>query len=274
MENKTKSIMVIVGIAAVLIIILSTMTFITLKPGEKGIVFRKFTTGLDKEHIYGDGFHIVAPWNKMIIYNVKEQAIEENMDVLDRNGLSLHVDVTVRFQPIINRIGELHERFGQDYPDKLIRPEVRSMVRQVMGRYSAEEIYSTKRREVEHSIITETDSILKMPANNIHMTALLIRSIVLPEQIKSAIQNKLEQEQQAKAYEYRLKKEESEAQRKRIMAEGEAAANKIINSSLTPELLRMRGIEATLELSKSNNTKIIVVGSGKDGLPLILGGNN
>ena len=105
------------------------------------------------------------------------------------------------------------------------------------------------------------------------MNALLIRSINLPANITQAIENKLRQEQEALAYEFRLQKETSEAERKRIAAEGEAAANAIINSSLTTQLLRMRGIEATIKLAESNNTKVIIIGSGKDGLPLILGGN-
>ena len=101
----------------------------------------------------------------------------------------------------------------------------------------------------------------------------MIRSIKLPEQIKTAIENKLKQEQEALAYQFRLDKEKSEAERKRIAAEGEAAANKIINSSLTPELLRMRGIEATMDIANSPNSKVIVIGGGDDGLPLILNGN-
>ncbi|MEM9391723.1 MAG: prohibitin family protein, partial [Bacteroidota bacterium] len=187
------------------------------------------------------------------------------------NGLSINVDVTVRFNPIYDEIGYLHENFGTNYVNKLVVPEVRSAVRQVMGRFTAEEIYSTKRAEVETSIKTETENTLKN--NNIEMQALLIRSINLPEQIKSAIENKLKQEQEALAYQFRLDKEKSEAERKRIAADGEAVANKIINSSLTPELLKMRGIEATLELAKSPNSKVVVVGSGDDGLPLILGNN-
>jgi regulator of protease activity HflC (stomatin/prohibitin superfamily) len=202
---------------------------------------------------------------------VAESKEEEAMDVLDKNGLSISVDVTVRFYPLFEKIGYIHEKFNRSYVEKLVIPEVRSSVRQVMGRYSAEEIYSTKRAEVETAIKTETGLVLS--ANNIEMKALLIRSINLPAQIKKAIENKLEQEQEALAYQFRLDKEKSEAERKRIAAEGEAAANKIVNSSLTPALLKMRGIEATLDLSKSQNTKVIVIGSGEDGLPLILGNN-
>lgn len=274
MEKKIKMIAVVLGISVVLVIIFSSMVFVTLKPGEKGIIFRKFSTGLDKNTIYTAGFYIIAPWNDMYIYDVKEQKLDENLDVLDKNGLSIHVDISVRFFPVHDKIGSLHELFGVTYKDLLVKPEVRSTVRQVMGRYSAEEIYSTKRKDVETAIITETEAVLKLPENNIHMTALLIRSIVLPDEIKNAIQSKQKQEQEAKAYEYKLIKESSEAQRKIIAAEGEAKANAIINQSLTPELLKMRGIEATIKLSESPNSKVIVIGSGKDGLPLILGGNN
>jgi regulator of protease activity HflC (stomatin/prohibitin superfamily) len=143
----------------------------------------------------------------------------------------------------------------------------------VTGRYTAEEIYSTKRSEVETAVIDEAQEILEHPDNNIQMKALLIRSIDLPEQIKLAIENKLKQEQEALAYQFRLERETSEAERKRIAAEGEAEANKIINSSLTDELLKMRGIEATTSLANSSNAKVVVIGSGDSGLPLILGNN-
>jgi regulator of protease activity HflC (stomatin/prohibitin superfamily) len=126
---------------------------------------------------------------------------------------------------------------------------------------------------VEEAIIAETEEILKSDNNNIQMQALLIRSINLPDQIKNAIEVKLQQEQEALAYQYRLQREESEAERKRIEAEGIARFNEIINASLTSAILRQRGIEATLELAKSENSKVVVVGSGNDGLPLILGNN-
>ncbi|MFV0267296.1 MAG: SPFH domain-containing protein, partial [Draconibacterium sp.] len=153
----------------------------------------------------------------------------------------------------------------------LVIPEVRSSVRQVAGRYSAEEIYSTKRAEVEQAIISETRETLG--ENFIDMKALLIRSINLPAQIKGAIEAKLQQEQESLAYEYKLTKETAEAERRRIEAEGIANYNRIINESLTDKILKQRGIEATQDLAESPNAKVVVIGSGKDGLPLILGGN-
>ncbi|MFP4091887.1 MAG: prohibitin family protein [Cyclobacteriaceae bacterium] len=274
MNNRKYLPLIFIGLLLfVAVIYLSSSLFLTIDAGERGVMFRPFGGGLDKDKIYSPGFVVKAPWNDVYIYDVKERSIDETMDVLDKNGLSLKVDVSVRFHPMYDKIGFIHEYFGDDYVNKLIIPEVRSTVRRVMGRYSAEEIYSTKRAEVENAIITETDAILEDEANNINMRALLIRSINLPDQIRNAIENKLQQEQEALAYQFRLEREKSEAERKRIAAEGEADANKIINSSLTDELLKMRGIEATTRLSESSNAKVVVIGSARDGLPLILGNN-
>lgn len=271
MDNrKFLPFLVIIVIGLFVIIGLSSSLFYTLGPAERAVVFYKFGQGLDKENIIGPGFHVKAPWNSVYVFDVSENKVEEDMDVLDKNGLSLNVDVSVRFTPMPSRIGYIQETFQQDYISRLVIPEVRSSVRQVMGRYTAEEIYSTKRSEVEDAIKNETSEVLGEEGNNVLMKALLIRAINLPAQIKQAIENKLQQEQEALAYQFRLDKEKSEAERKRIAAEGEAKANKIINSSLTPELLKMRGIEATQELSKSPNSKIVVIGGGKNGLPLIL----
>lgn len=274
MDNrKFLPFLVIIAIGLFFIVGLSSSLFYTLGPAERAVVFYKFGDGLDKTNVIGPGFHVKAPWNNVYVFDVSENKVEEGMDVLDKNGLSISVDVSVRFTPMPSRIGFIQETFQQDYISRLVIPEVRSSVRQVMGRYTAEEIYSTKRSEVEDAIKNETAAVLGEEGNNVIMKALLIRAINLPAQIKQAIELKLQQEQEALAYEFRLKKEQSEAERKRIAAEGEAAANKIVNSSLTPQLLKMRGIEATIELSKSPNSKVVVIGGGDEGLPLILNNN-
>lgn len=274
MENKKLIPVVIVAIAALILLGLSSSMFYTIQANERAVLFKKFNGGLDKINVIQPGFHVKAPWNDAIRFDVAESKAEEAMDVLDKSGLSITVDISVRFYPKFDKIGDIYERFRLSYINTLIIPEVRSTVRQVMGRFTAEEIYSTKRQEVEDAIRTETANVLGNDTNNIQMTALLIRSINLPDKIKAAIESKLQQEQEALAYQFRLDKEKSEAERKRIAAEGESAANKIINNSLTPSLLRMRGIEATLKLAESPNAKVVVIGQGKDGMPIILGGNN
>ena len=272
MNLNLKSTYLIAGVAALIALLLfGSRMFLIIDAGERGVIFRPYTSGLDRDNIFSEGFHIVAPWNKMYVYNVREQQREETMDVLDKNGLSINMDVTVRFNPSFDKIPALHERFGTNFINVLVVPEVRSSVRQVAGRYTAEEIYSTKRQEVESSIIEETRKTLG--GNFIDMRALLIRSINLPIQIKGAIESKLTQEQEALAYEFRLTREGSEAERKRIEAQGISDYNKIISASLTANILQQKGIDATLELAKSGNSKIVVIGAGKDGLPLILGNN-
>ncbi len=270
-SKKFVPIIIIAVLGIIFVFAFSSQIFFKIASNERAVIFYQFSNGLDKENVLTPGLQIKAPWNDAIVYEVSENTIEEKMDVMDKNGLSINVDVTSRFYPEYDKIGYLHETFNRQFITRLVIPEIRSTVRQVMGQYTAEEIYSTKRPEVESKIEEVAEIVLQQ--NNIHMSACLIRSIVLPEQIKLAIENKLKQEQEALAYKFKLDKEKAEAERKRIAADGEAIANNIVNNSLTENLLRMRGIEATLELSKSPNSKVIVVGSGKDGMPLILGNN-
>jgi len=264
---------VIVGVVAVVVLLLifGSQMFYVLRPGERAVIFKKFGIGLDKENIFIPGFHVIAPWNDLIRYDVREQKAEETMDVLDKGGLSINVDVTIIFNPFYNKIGDLHENIGANFITVMVIPNVRSAVRAVTGRYTAEEIYSTKRGEVESEIIDATRNALA--EKNIEMKDLLIRSITLPEKIKAAIESKLQQQQEALAYQYRLDRERSEAERLRIEAQGIADYNKIISQSLTPNILKQKGIDATLSLANSANSKVVVIGSGDDGMPLILGGN-
>lgn len=270
MKQKQTLIIAVVAIG-VLLLLFSSRMFYVLEPGERGVVFKSISGELERDNIVGTGLKVIAPWNKLFRYEVREQKSEETMDVLSKNGLSVNVDVTVRFNPAYDKIGYLHETFGVNYVNRLVVPEVRSTVRRVAGRYTAEEIYATKRNEVESNIITETAEILA--ENNIVMQALLIRSINLPPDIKSAIEAKLEHEQEALAMTFINEKERLEAERKGIEASGIANYNQIINSSLTTMILRQKGIDATLKLAESANAKVVVIGSGKDGMPLILGNN-
>jgi regulator of protease activity HflC (stomatin/prohibitin superfamily) len=272
MNNRKILPFIVIGVIALFVLAgISSSLFYTINATQRAVIFYKFGNGLDKDNVVQPGFHTKAPWNEVYVYNVQETSRDENMDILDKSGLSIHMDITVRFNPMPDKIGYIYEKFNVDYINVLVIPEMRSVVRQVMGRFTAEEIYSTKRAEVESTIKAEAEKVLL--ANNVNMVALLIRSIVLPDQIRTAIESKLQQEQEALAYQFRLDKEKSEAERKRIAAEGESRANNIINNSLSDKLLKMRGIEATLELAKSPNSKVVIVGSSKDGLPMILGGN-
>lgn len=271
MKQNLTSVGIFTIVALVLIIGLSSSLFLTIEAGERGVIFRRFGDGLDKEHIYAPGFHVIAPWNSMYVYQVREQQLEESMTVLSNDGLDIKLDITIRLNPKYNKLGDLHEQFGRDYMNTLVRAEVRSSVRKIIGRYKPEELYSSKRDEVQQLI--QKDLHESLDRNYIELRTTLIRDVALPEKVKAAIEDKIEAEQQALKYKYTLQKEEQEAKRKVIEAQAKADANRILNASLTDNILRDKGIEATLKLSSSPNSKVIVVGGGGDGLPLILGNN-
>jgi len=256
-------------IVFVLFLILSNTTFLTIQPGEKGVLFERFGDGIDKERVYDDGFHIIAPWNKMIIYDVRLKENMEKMQALSKNGLTINCELSYWYQPMPNKIGYLHEDIGTKFHEQIIKPEIRSATREVIGKYLPEELYSTKREAIQDEIFTSTKENIGL--KNLILDAVLIREVELPETLKGAIELKLEQEQESLAYEFRLEKARQEAERQRIEAEGKAAANQIINASLTDKILREKGIEATSVLAESPNSKMVIIGSGKDGLPIILG---
>lgn len=263
---------VIVFILFLVILIFSNATFLTIDAGNRGVLFRRFAGGIDKENIYNPGFHVIAPWNTMYIYDVREKQVDEEMEVLSSNGLNISVDVTVRVNPAYSKIPHLHEMFGKQYLESLVRPEVRSSVRNIIGRFEPEELYSSKRDEVQSLIQEDLEATLGK--NFIDLRATLIRDIELPEKVKTAIEDKIEAEQLALKYEYILQQERKEAERKIIEAQAKADANQILTASLSDKILTDKGIEATLKLAESPNTKVIVVGGdGGNGLPLILGGN-
>lgn len=245
MKKRVQYIIVGVVTVVILLLIFGSRMFFVLKPGERAVIFKRFSGGLYKENVYSPGFHVIAPWNDPVRYDV--------------------------FNPFYDKIGHLHENIGENYISVMVIPNVRSSVREVTGRYNAEEIYSTKRAEVETEIITTTREALS--AKDIEMKDLLIRSIALPDKINQAIESKLEQQQEALAYHFRLERERSEAERRRIEAQGIADYNRLISASLTDRILQQKGIDATLELANSANSKVVVIGSGEDGLPMILGGN-
>ncbi|MCO6486111.1 MAG: prohibitin family protein [Saprospiraceae bacterium] len=270
MENR--QLLLRVGLIVFGLILLISLTggmFLTIEAGERGVLFRRFGGGLDKETIYAPGFHVIAPWNTMFVYSIREQQVDEKMEVLSSNGLNISVDITLRTNPDYSRIGDLHEKFGTDYINTLVRPEVRSSVRKIIGRFEPEELYASRRDEVQNMIQTDLENALA--ANFVQLKAALIRDIQLPEKIRGAIERKLQQEQESEEYKYRLEKEKQEAERKIIEARAKAQANNILSASLNDKILRDKGIEATLELSRSPNSKIIVIGSGKEGMPIILG---
>ena len=193
------------------------------------------------------------------------------MQVLSSNGLEIRVDVSVLYQPLYDQLGLLHQTKGENYLNSVLLPNIRAVARSVVGRYTPEQLYSTKRDAIQNEIFLETrDNVLPQ---YIQLNSVLVRDVTLPNAIKTGIENKLVQEQEALEYEFRLQKAEQEAERQRIDADGKARANRILSASLTDRILQEKGIEATLKLAESPNAKIVVIGSGGNGLPIILNNN-
>ncbi len=260
----------LVGAVIIILIFWSSVT-VTIQAGHGGVLFRTFSGGIDTTQTYGEGFHFIAPWNDMIIYETRQQEVAEDMNVLSSNGLEIKVDVSAWYRPEYQDLGNLHMVIGKDYLRRVVIPSLRASARSVIGRYTPEQIYSTKRDAIQDEIFEETKKLLE--TKYVDVRQILIRSIILPPTIKQAIESKLKQEQESLEYEFKLEKARKEAERQRIDAEGKAAANIILSASITDKILKEKGIQATLELSKSSNAKVVVIGNGKDGLPLILGNN-
>ena len=241
----------------------------TIGSGEAGVLFSSIS-GTDLEWSSSEGIQFHAPWATVIKYNVRVNEQLENMTALSSNGLSIATEVSVRWRPDAEKLPLLHTTYGTDYYRKLIQPELRSVVREVVGQYTPEQLYSSKRTELQDSIFARVRQ--SVQDDFVLIEAVLIRDVRLPDQIKAAIEEKLKEEQEAERYEFTIAKERLEAQRKKIEAEGEAEFQRIITQSLTAQFLRFKGIEATQELANSTNAKTVIIGSGSDGLPLILGG--
>ncbi len=254
----------------ILAVILVSKSAVNINAGEAGVLWKRFGGGVvtDKPPL-GEGFHLVAPWNKVYVYEVRRQEIFEKMKVLSSNGLDIQLDASAWYKPDEADLGKLHKEIGENYLDRIILPTIRSAARSVVGRYTPEQLYSSKRDAIQQEIFEETQKIVEKQF--IVLDEVLVRDVTLPPTIKEAIERKLKQEQESLEYEFRLEKAQKEAERQRIEAQGKADANRILSASLTDKILQDKGIEATLELSRSNNSKVIVVGSGEGGLPIILG---
>ena len=266
---KTPFLLIVVGIVLLVGIMKSV---VTIDAGESGVLWKRFGGGVVTEKPpLGEGFHIVAPWNKVYVYEVRRQESLERMKVLSSNGLDIELEASVWFQPKQDELGKLHKEIGDNYLNRILLPTIRSAARSVVGRYTPEQLYSSKRDAIQAEIYEESKKIIN--EQHIVLNEILVRDVTLPPTIKDAIERKLRQEQESLEYEFRLEKASKEAQRQIIEAKGKADANRILSASLTDKILKDKGIEATTKLAESNNSKVVIVGSGKDGLPLILGNN-
>ncbi len=265
---KGFSILIFIAIA-VLIVLFKTV--VKIEAGQGGVLYKPLSGGVVlNQPALKEGYHMIAPWNDVQKFDLRQQEFFDQMKILSSNGLDIQLDASIWYQPDESKLALLYKTKGVDYLEKLVRPSLRSATREVVGRYTPEEIYSLKRGVIQKEILEESKLILDN--QHIQVNRILVRDVTLPPTIKDAIELKLRQDQEAKAYEFRLIKASKEAEKVRIDAQGKADANRILSASLTDKILKDKGIEATLKLAESPNTKVVIVG-GKDGMPLILGNN-
>lgn len=268
--GRWKFIAIIIAVVIVVAIFWSNIT-VTIESGSRGVLYEKFGEGVDVEApTYGPGLHFIAPWNSMIVYETRQQEMKEPLEVLSQNLLKIQLDVTVLYQPEQEDLGQLEVTRGKMYHEKVVRPVTRSVVRQVVARYLPEEINSTKREQMEKEIFDELKR--KLAVNFVQLNEMLIRNIVLPPTLQAAIERKLKQEQESLEYEFRIEKATKEAERKSIEADGIRKFQEIVSKSITKDLLKWKGIEATENLAKSENSKMVIIGNSDQSLPVILNG--
>lgn len=273
-------------IAVFAAIVLWPYMVVNVPSGQVGVMWKRFSRGtvLDPTKLRSEGFHIILPWDRMFLYNLRIQTVTQTYHAISSDGVGLLATVNIRFRLRREFIPFLHQAIGPAYLE-LLGPEVASRMREVISQYTAEQVYSTDRGRIQDEIKNRVieklgDRFLERDGGAVYRVSFqsagvlydtLLNEIKLPPEVVAAINRKAEQYYMAQEYAYRVDRERRETERKKIEAEGISAFQKIVSQGISDSYLRWRGIEATLELSKSNNAKIVIIGAGKEGMPLILG---
>jgi regulator of protease activity HflC (stomatin/prohibitin superfamily) len=258
-------------ISILIILFLWPLMVITVHSGQAAVLYLRFFGGTVVDRVYPEGIYLIAPWDKLYIYDVRLRTVLHEFTFLTSKGLPITLKFAIRFTPEVEMLGLLHQQVGPDYLDKIIIPETESLIRRYVGNLSPEDIYSNK----DNILTTIASAALdEISQNYVMVDDFIIRSVELPPTIAKAIEDKLVHEQEQKAYEFRMEKEKLEAERKRIEATGIKDYHEIIARNLDNDLLRWEAIKATLELAKSDNTKVFIMGSEQNGgIPFVFNPN-
>jgi regulator of protease activity HflC (stomatin/prohibitin superfamily) len=216
------------------------------------------------------GLNLVNPLARIAKMSVKTQDMKEVMDVPSQEGLTVQLEVSALFHLDPEKAADVYRTVGVEYAEILLQPQFRSVTRGVTAQYEARALYTSEREKLAEAIATELRRLVEPRGITVEATPL--RKLTLPARLAGAIEEKLGAEQESQRMQFVLAKERQEADRRRIEAQGIADFQKIVTTGINDQLLRWKGIEATLKIAESQNAKVVIVGSGKDGLPLILGG--
>jgi prohibitin 2 len=291
-------------IGLLIVVVLWPYVIITVPSGSVGVLWKRFNgldlycwcwvgrgTVLDPRELREEGLHIIWPWDKLYLYNLRLQSTQQTYNAISKDGVNVKAQISVRYQLLHNSVAVLHKFIGPDFLTSVVNPEIGSQARQVISQYTGEAVY-TSREQIQKQIRDATQKSLAANLNKlvqpeameqpdpkhyndflqdaIQILDTLVLSIELPPDIVAAINRQTEQYYMIQEYKFRVQREAEESKRKQIEADGIAAFQKTVSQGISESYLRWRGIEATLLLSQSPNAKVVVIGSGKDGLPIIL----
>jgi prohibitin 2 len=286
-ERHLPSVVIYLMVATFVAVVLYPHMVITVPSGHVGVLWKRFGGGtvLDPRLLKNEGFNLILPWNVVFLYDLRLQSFTESYNAISSDGVSLTATVNVRFRLQRDAVPVLHQAIGPNYKQVLVQPGIGSLTREVIAQYNAEQVYSTARQEIQDKIrnlvedrLTEKmmeregeESYRVSMRDTIILYDILVAGIELPAAIVAAINRKTEQYYIAEEYKFRVEREKRESERKKIEGEGIRDFQQTVSQGISESYLRWRGIEATLQLSQSTNSKVVVIGSGKDGLPIILG---
>jgi regulator of protease activity HflC (stomatin/prohibitin superfamily) len=238
----------------------------TIGPGQVGVLWR--ASNGTQPATYGEGLHSVAPWNELYIYDLRSMSHDEVLHVIAVNGLGIKLDASVRYHLNPTEVVVLQQEIGPDYYQKILEPVLRSEARRVLGRYTPEEIYSTKRDLIEREIREGLRA--KIEGKHLVLEAVLIRNVELPNAIAQAIDQKLAAEQEVLKMKYVLEVAQAAADQRRIEAHGIADYNRTVSASLSPPVLEFERIQELNKLAASTNAKTVVMGPGASSSPVLV----
>jgi prohibitin 1 len=254
------------GIAAFLLVILLFSSVTRVGTGHVGVLtlFGKVTG-----ETLGEGMHLINPLKTNNELSIQTQTLKESASVPSSEGLMMSLDTSLIYHLNPDHAAEVFQKIGADYENVVVEPTLRSAIREATASHTANALYTGEREMVGKQIYDQVTAQLNQ--RGLSVENVLLRDIQLPATLKAAIEAKQQAEQESLAMNFRLQKETQEAQRKRIEAAGVRDFQQIVAQGISAQLLEWKGIEATENLAKSANTKVVVIGNNKNGLPLILG---
>jgi regulator of protease activity HflC (stomatin/prohibitin superfamily) len=258
----------VVVVAIVLIVLLIGNPVTVIPAGHVGV---KDLFGRVSSRVLSPGVRLVLPFTRVIKMSIKTQEVKETAEVPSKEGLIMDLEGSLLYRLDPEKADDIYRTIGKNYQEIAVAPQIRSALREITASYEAKVLYSAERERISR----ETLELFKKLAGDrgIVAEAVLLRKIGLPDVVANAIQEKLRREQESEQMKFVLQKETQEAERKRIEAQGIADFQRIVAAGISPALLEWKGIEATEKLAMSQNSKVVVIGSGKNGLPIILGGD-